>query len=170
MTVLAPSWYAKPIRGPRLSQCSLPRRARVAVLSRVLELLGGEVEHRALVVGLGGGEVEGVAQAGVHREARRGTPVVLNERLEHGGALAELGVLEIDGEILDLPQQEAGQGQAGPRLPGEVAPLAREPEEAGGGGGLDDVQALVAEVHPRLEGVPAPLPRHRVHELRHAGG
>ena len=55
------------MRGATLSQCSSRALRGVAVDAEVVELLRGEVEDCALVVLLGGREVQGPARADVER-------------------------------------------------------------------------------------------------------
>ena len=78
-------------------------------------MLGGEIEDGALIVLLGGGEVQGPACADVEGEAVGDAPVVLHEVLLDVVARADLAGLEIDREGVDLAEKEAGDGVAAVR-------------------------------------------------------
>ena len=138
----------------------LARGARAAVASGVLELLRRQVEDRALVVDLGRREVQRVAHAGVDGQPR-GRPASRPGRTARGPWPARRNSwrLEVDREVLDLAQQEAGQREAGARRAGQVAALAREAERPGRRGRLHDVEPLQPEVEAGLQRVAAALER-----------
>jgi hypothetical protein len=82
------------------------RGPRVIVAAEILELLRLKVENGSLVPRFDRGEVQRVAQPAVHRDTVGYAPVVLGKILFKVGAIAYLILLQIDRELLDLPQQE----------------------------------------------------------------
>ena len=107
-----------------VERMELARRAWLAVLARVLELLGFQIEDRDLIVFLSRRKVQGVANSGIHREALRQPPVILDEVLLPVCAVADLLVLQIDRKLLDLTQKKTGQRcarGAGEPPPGSAA-------------------------------------------------
>ena len=139
------------------------------LVAGILEQLRLQIEDTHLPVDLGRWEVQRVAQPGRDGEAAVHLPVVLHEVLLKTGPLLDLGVLQIDGERLDLSEQEAGQRRAAVGRPWQIAPQLVERERAGRRRRLNHVQPLPPPVESCLDRV-APLhPRQRVRHLRDAG-
>ena len=148
----------EPARGPR-----------TPVASEKLELARVHVEDGRLVVLLDRRKVQRVPQSWRQREAIGHPPVVLDEILLHVGPVANLPWLQIDRERLHLPEQEAGERRSRVRRSRKIAEERAELVQTGRRWRLDDVQALPPQIEPRLDGVAAGDPCHRIGHLRHAG-
>lgn len=136
--------------------------ARESVLAEEVELLGAEIEDGAAIVADGGGEVEGVANAEVEGESRGEADVVLEEEFGDAGTGLERFFLEVDLELLDLPKEEGGDGVSGED--------GRELEVAQGGGGLEDVEGLEADIGSGFEAMGSGEPGVVIEELGDGGG
>ena len=78
-------------------------------------------------------------------------------------------LLQVDRELLHLPEQEAGQRRPGVRrCPRQVGEQVAEGERPGRRRRLHDVQTLPSQIRPELERVASLQPGERIGNLRHA--
>ena len=150
-------------------------RAEVVLLQRtdrvvawILQLLRLEIEHGRLTADFRGREVQRIAQPRVERQPLGHFPIVLDEVLLKVGPLLYSGVLQVDREVLDLPQEEARERRPGAGHAGQIAADGVEGEGTCRRRRLDDVQSLPAPVEPHLQRVAAFHPGERVGDLGHA--
>src|SRR5581483_582208 len=140
-----------------------------SVLAQIVQFLRSKIKHGALIVRFRGGKVQRVAQTGVKREAWRCFPVVLHEVFLNVRARADDLALQINGELLHLSQQKAGQSiarAAHARLIGEQL---REGEDTRRVRRLQDVEPLPAEVQSKSKRMRAELLRGGVHNFCDVG-
>jgi hypothetical protein len=84
-------------------------------------------------------------------------------------AIADLVLLQVNRELLFLPEQKAGERRACIRRAREIRQQIAEREHAGRRGGLQYVEALPSQIGARFDGVPPLQPRQCIREFCHAG-
>ena len=77
-------------------------------------------------------------------------------------------LLQVDRELLDLPEKKAGERRPGVGGAGQIGEQVAEGERAGRRRRLDDVEPLPTQIGAHLDRVAALQPRQRVGNLRHA--
>ena len=140
---------------PEVFPMELAGRAGKTVLPKVVELLRLQIEDGALVVRFRGRKIQGVTKAEIHGDAAGGFPIVLHEPLLKPGARLKNFLLNVDGELLYLAQQEASERGACAGDARKICKQSAEGEGARGGGRLTHVEAGDAVVDAELQGMPA---------------
>src|SRR4051794_13552682 len=90
-----------------------PRGVRITVLSEIIELPRFEIKDGGLIVFFDRRKIQRVAETEIERQARAQTKVVLREEFEKSRPRPEFVRLQIDREVLHLPEQKARQRAAG---------------------------------------------------------
>ncbi len=145
--------------GSEIELVKLARGTRLTVPAQKLELLRLQVEDRGLVVLFGGRKVQRVSHAGVDGHAVGHAPVVLDEVLLEMGPVANLLLLQVDRELLNLAQEKARERRAGIGGAGKVGEQVAERERARRRWRLDHVEALPAQVRSHLQRMSSLQPR-----------
>ena len=129
-----------------------------------------QIEDRALVVPFRRRKVERVAGSDVQRQTRGNLPIVAHE--EFGEIRARLNhvFLDVDGEGVDLPQQQRCQRVAAAGDGRTVAAGGGEGERSGGVRWIEHVQSFAPYVGSELDGVAAAHQRESIQEFRDGGG
>ena len=78
-------------------------------MTEILELLGAQVEDSALIGGFGGRKVKRVADTEIQIQTRRDLPVVLQKPFLKPSARLQDMLLQVDGKLLNLTEEEAGE-------------------------------------------------------------
>ena len=79
----------------------------MSVPPQILEALGLQVEHRRLIIGFDRRKIQCVAKPAVDGDPICGAPCVLHKEFLRVGAVANLIILHVDREALDLPTEAA---------------------------------------------------------------